>query len=83
MECRWRLLENAQSPDAASRKIKCGVWLLRLAELQKLNSFLVEKIASGRDMTLAPWTGEWHDTAERPAYCGLTVGLMGGCDAGQ
>jgi hypothetical protein len=30
------ITRNAQSPDAASRKIKCGVWLLRLAELQKV-----------------------------------------------
>jgi hypothetical protein len=33
---------------------------------RKLNSFLVEKVASGRDVTLAPWTGEWHDTPEPP-----------------
>jgi hypothetical protein len=39
---------------------------LALAELQKANSFLVEKVASGRDVTLAPWTDEWHDTPEPP-----------------
>ena len=33
---------------------------------RKRNSFFVEKVASGRDVTLAPWTGEWHDTAEPP-----------------
>jgi hypothetical protein len=60
------ITRNAQSPDAASRKIKSRVWLLPLAELQKANSFLVEKVASGRDVTLAPWTGEWHDTPEPP-----------------
>ena len=28
---------------------------------RKRNSFLVEKVTSGRDVTLAPWTGDWHD----------------------
>jgi hypothetical protein len=74
------ITRNAQSPDAASRKINFGScdWL----NCRKLKSFLVEKVASGRDVTFAPWTSESHDTPN-PAYCGLTVGIMGGCDAGH
>ena len=58
------ITRNAQSPDAASRKINFGScdWL----NCRKLNSFLVEKVASGRDVTLAPWTSESHDTPEPP-----------------
>jgi hypothetical protein len=74
------VIRNAQSPDAASRKIKSPVWFSRLAETQKL--FFVEKVARGRDVTLALWTGEWHDI---PSARSLQPHSrqMGGCDFGH
>src|SRR5260370_35481015 len=74
------IVRDAQSPDAASRKIDFGScdWL----NCRKLNSFLVEKVASGREVTLAPWTGEWPDTPE-PRLLWPHSRHNAGCDAGH
>jgi len=66
VECRWRLLETRKARMLHPARLSAVFGFCDWLNCRKLNSFLVEKVASGRDVTLAPWTGEWHDTPEPP-----------------